>query len=158
MLAIARTNRLTAGLLGCAALLLAGCAGKPPAPPPADPKTYGMPPPVALTLERFQKTFEPGVVLDYQVEQKLSRVNGRACYAYITGVLYNRSSDGISKKTGLDVTVFSQGVQLFRDQSYPVADLTPGMGAAIEMVISPVHPDGCPKYDRIHIVLRKIPL
>lgn len=135
------------------AAFLAGCSSKPVEPPKAT-----MAPPVQLTLEKYQLQFENGLVLDYQVEQKLSRVNSRACFAYITGVLYNRSNEAVSKKSNLDVTVFSQGKQLFRDQTYPVADLTPGMGAAIEMVISPVHNDGCPKYDRVNIVLRRVPL
>lgn len=117
-----------------------------------------MAPPIQLTLEKYQITLAENVVLDYQVEQKLSAVNKRACYAYITGIIYNRSNQALSKKTSLDVNVFSGGKQVFRDQTYPVADLNPGVGAAIEMVISPVHNEGCPKYDRIDIALRKVPL
>ena len=137
-----------------ALLVLAGCATKTPEPPPKP----TMAPPIQLTLEKYQITLAEGIVLDYQVEQKLSAVNKRACYAYITGVIHNRSSQGLSKKSSLDVNVFSGGKQVFRDQTYPVADVTPGIGAAIEMVISPVHNEGCPKYDRIDIALRKVAL
>ncbi len=135
-------------------LVLAGCASRPPEPPPRP----TMAPPIQLTLEKYQITLAEGIVLDYQVEQKLSAVNKRACFAYITGVIHNRSKESLSRKTSLDVNVFSGGKQVFRDQTYPVADLTPGISAAIEMVISPVHNEGCPKYDRIDIALRKVPM
>ena len=133
-------------------LVLAGCATRSPEPPPRP----TMAPPIPLTLEKYQVILADGIVLDYQVEQKLSAVNKRACYAYITGILHNRSSLPLSRKSSLDVNVFSAGKQLFRDQTYPVADVPPGVGAAIEMVISPVHNEGCPKYDRIDIALRKV--
>lgn len=137
-----------------ALLVLAGCASAPPEPPPRP----TMAPPIPLTLEKFEITLADGIVLNYQVEQKLSAVNKRACFAYITGVIRNNSRESLSRKTGLDVNVFSAGKQVFRDQTYPVADLKPGVAAAIEMVISPVHNEGCPRYDRIDIALRKVPL
>lgn len=139
-------------------LLFSGCAKKTSPPPPQadlgpEPSTVPL-----RTVEKFQAVLDGGLVLDYQVEQKMSRVNSKACFAYITGVLYNRSKEAISKKTALDVSVFGKNGRLFRDQSYPVADLQPGSGAAIEMVISPVHSDGCPKYEKITIIARKVPL
>lgn len=136
--------------LGSALLLvLAGCASK-----PEPVKTVE--PPMQTTTDKFMVSLEPGVLLDYQVEKKLSRVNSKACYAYITGTLTNRSAQGISRKSNIDVNVFSQGKQVFRDQSFPVADVPPGGSAAMEMVISPVHTDGCPQYDRISIALKKV--
>lgn len=136
--------------LGSALLLvLAGCASK-----PEPVKTVE--PPMQTTTEKFMVSLEAGVLLDYQVEKKLSRVNSKACYAYITGTLTNRSAQGISRKSNIDVNVFSQGKQVFRDQSFPVADVPPGGSAAMEMVISPVHTDGCPQYDRISIALKKV--
>lgn len=143
--------RLLAPLGAALVLFIAGCASKPE---PA--KTVE--PPMKSTVEKYLVALESGVLLDYQVEKKLSRVNSKACYAYITGTLSNRSTQGISRKSNIDVNVFSQGKQVFRDQSFPVADIPVGGSAAIEMVISPVHADGCPSYDRISIALRKVPL
>lgn len=145
-----RSPALSLAFIGSAAVLfMAGCASK-----PEPVKTVE--PPMKSTVEKFLVALEPGVLLDYQVEKKLSRVNSKACYAYITGTLTNRSAQGISRKSNIDVNVFSKGQQMFRDQSFPVADVPPGGAAAIEMVISPVHTDGCPEYDRISIALRKV--
>lgn len=144
-------------VIAVCALAAACTSPAPPVAPPEPSRSVNAPLPVRST-ERHQVTLGEGLVLDYQIEQKLSRVNAKACFAYITGVLYNRSKESISKKSGLDVIVTSQGRQLFRDQTYPVADLPPGMGAAIEMVISPVHNDGCPRYDKVSITLRRVPL
>ena len=154
----ARSLFLVGTLLPLIAALLSACTNAPPKKAPAKPEPPTVSPAQSAPriVERFQLNLEGDMVLDYQVENRPSRVNSRACFAYITGVLYNRGKEPVSKKTGLDVTVYSQQKQVFRDQTYPVADLAPGTGAAIEMVVSPVHPDGCPKYDKVNIVLRKV--
>jgi len=103
-----------------ASVMTYGCSTPPaPKPPPEPPKFSNAPLPLR-SAKQHQVTLGDGIVLDYQIEQKLSRVNAKACFAYITGVVYNRSKEGISKKSGLDVIVISQGKQLFRDQTYPV--------------------------------------
>jgi len=133
------------------AILVSGCASKPDA--PRRPTVAAQP-----MIERFEIPLEEGFTLNYQVERKISKVNGTSCFAFITGTLHNRSHKAISKKSVRDVTVFSQGKQLYRDLTSPLADVSPGASSAFEMVTSPVHADGCPPYERITIALRKVAL
>lgn len=95
-------------------------------------------------------------MLDYQIERQISKLNGRSCFAFITGTLHNQSSRTLSQQSVLDFTVTSQGKQLFRDITNPVSELDPGARAAFVMVVSPVHVDGCPPYDPIRVTLRKV--
>ena len=131
---------------GAAALaLLAGCASpqlEAPQPPP-------------LALEKFQTLLADGITLDYQVERKISQVNKRSCFVYITGKVNNSSGATLSRQSVLDIAVFSQGKQLYRDNTSPLADVRSGFNAPFEMVVSPVFADGCPRFDRINIALRK---
>lgn len=99
-----------------------------------------------------------GITLDYQVEKKLSKVNSKSCFAFITGKLNNLSDKTLSKKTVLDISVVSQGKQLYRDNTSPLADIPKGFSAAFEMVVSPVFAEGCPAFDKINIALRKVVL
>lgn len=130
--------------------LLAACAGAPPAPPkPAD-----APPPPAIA--RFQAVLGEGLVLDYQIEQKLSKVNSTSCYTFMTGRIRNVSGKTLSKRSVLDVPVYAQGSLLFRDNTYPMADIPSGQHADFEMVVSPVFASGCPRFDPIKPVLRTV--
>ena len=128
-----------------AAALLAGCAS-----PPID-----APLPPVLAVEKFQAVLADGVTLDYQVERKISQVNKRSCFVYITGKVNNSSGATLSRQSVLDIAVFSQGKQLYRDNTSPLADVRSGFNAPFEMVVSPVFADGCPRFDRINIALRK---
>jgi len=133
--------------------LLAACAGKPPAPPPAEPPK---PPALVNAIEKFQTNLGDGLVLDFQVEKKLSKVNNKSCYAFITGRISNVSGRTLSKKSVLDVPVYSQGALLYRDNTSPLADIPSGNNADFEMVQSPVFANGCPSFDKINPVLRKV--
>jgi hypothetical protein len=126
-------------------LLLAACGTTPPAPQPAKPQ-----------IERFKQELGEGFSVEYQLERKQSSLNHKACYSFITGTVINRSENSLSRRSVLDVSVFSQGRQLFRDLTHPVSDIAPGGRAMFEMVSSPVFREGCPAHDRITISLRKI--
>lgn len=128
-----------------AAAVLAGCASAPP----------DVPQPPVLAVEKFQTLLATGITLDYQVERKISQVNKRACFVYITGKVSNTSGKTLSKQSVLDMAVFSQGKQLYRDNTSPLADVQSGFNAPFEMVISPVFTDGCPRFDKITVALRK---
>jgi hypothetical protein len=145
--ASARALRVLMGAGAVAAALLAGCASPPP--------EAAKPPVFVPTVEKFQATLGDGITLDYQVEKKLSQVNKRSCFAYITGKLNNTSGTTLSKQSVLDIAVFSQGKQLYRDNSRPMADVLSGFNAPFEMVVSPVFADGCPLFDKITVALRK---
>jgi hypothetical protein len=136
------------------ATLLTGCAGsKPDVPAVVDtPK----PPVIANLIEKFQVDLGEGIKVDYQVEQKISKVNNKACFAFITGKLINLSGKALSRKTVLDVAVYSQGAMLYRDNTSPLADVQSGFNADFEMVTSPVFTNGCPHFDKINVQLRKV--
>ena len=138
-----------AAMVMLGALLLTGCGSPPAAKPPAQA-------PTPAGREQFQTRFDGGFSLDYQIERTISKLNGRSCFAFITGTLNNHSEQTLSKQSVLDFTVINQSRQLFRDLSNPVSDIAPGTGAAFVMVVSPVHADGCPPYDKINVSLRKV--
>jgi hypothetical protein len=148
-LATAFTPAVRVLLVGSAvvAALLAGCAS----PPPEAPK----PPVFVPTIEKFNVSLGDGIAVDYQVEKKLSQVNKRSCFAYISGKVINTSGKTLSKQSVLDIAVFSQGKQLYRDNTSPLADVLTGFNAPFEMVMSPVFADGCPRFDKIAIALRR---
>lgn len=143
-----RHNTVRIYLLAGLVSLLAACAGRPPIDAPR-------PPPVASAIEKFKADLGDGLMLDYQIERKISSVNNKSCYAFITGRISNLSGKTLSRRSVLDVPVFSQGKLLYRDNTSPLADIPPGSNADFEMVVSPVFADGCPRFDRINPVLRK---
>lgn len=139
----------TSRLLAAASLtlLLAACGS---VPAPSRPTAPALPP-----VEQHSADLGGNIRLDYQIERKISGLNGRTCYAFITGHLVNGSGQTLGRRTVIDINVFGQGRQLFRDLTSPVADVPPGGRVMFEMVDSPVHKEGCPAYDRIEIGLRK---
>lgn len=141
----------------CFVTFFLGCASKPPeaAIPPAPAIAQPVP---HSSVERFQIGLDAGITLDYQVEKKISKVNNKSCFAFITGKLNNLSDKTLSKKSVLDIAVISQGKQLYRDNTSPLADIPTGFNADFEMVVSPLFADGCPAFDKINIVLRKLVL
>lgn len=133
-----------------ATCILFGCSSAPPPPkPPAEL-------PRQAALERFQYQLDDLFRLEYQIERKISEINKKSCFVFITGTLYNQSQRTLSKQSVLDVTVLSQGKLLYRDITNPVEHIAPGGRAALVMVVSPVHQDGCPVYDAPKLALRKV--
>lgn len=147
--------RAGASLAALLVALLAGCASKPDVQPVAEPPK---PPVIANFIEKYQVDLGEGIKVDYQVEQKNSKVNNKACFAFITGKLINLSGKALSKKTVLDIAVYSQGAMLYRDNTSPLADVQSGFNADFEMVTSPVFANGCPRFDKINVQLRKVNL
>ena len=134
------------------ALLVAACGGLPSLTPPTPaPSTTSLP-----AREHFQVALTPDITLDYRIERKISEINQRTCYAFITGSLHNRSPQTLSRQSVLDITVIHNGKPLFRDLTNPVADIPPGARVMFGLVDSPVHKDGCPRYDRLDISLRPV--
>ncbi len=130
------------------ALTIGACSTKPAAPP-----SLSVP---AMKLEKHHVELGGGVGVDYQIERKISSANGISCYAFITGTLNNDSNQVVSRRTALDFNFFSGGKQSFRDLTYPLQDASPGSRTMFEMVVSPVHKDGCINYDRIDVSLKKV--
>ncbi|MCM2295550.1 hypothetical protein [Rhodoferax sp.] len=134
-------------------MTLGGCAIKPSA-PPASPV---LPTPTpTLKLEKHHVELGAGVSVDYQIERKISSINGISCYAFITGTLNNDSNQVLSRQTVIDFNFFSGGKQSFRDLTHPVSNAYPGSRPMFEMVVSPVHREGCVNYDRIEVAVRKV--
>jgi len=139
-------------VLGTTALVLltlAGCGGV--SPPKAPVETQ-----LPQTPEKHRAQFEGGFTLDYQVERKISKLNGKSCYAFITGSLSNQSEQTLSRRSVVDFEVMNRGQQLFRDLTNPVADIPAGGSAMLTLVTSPIHKDGCPAYENISVSLRKV--
>jgi hypothetical protein len=133
------------------AMVLGACGTKP--------ATQGSPlPAVNMALEKHHVELGGGVHVDYQIKRTISALNGVSCYAFITGTLNNDSNQVLSRRTVLDFNFFSSGKQSFRDLTSPVMDVPPGSRTMFEMVVSPVHKEGCVNYDRIDVALRKIAL
>jgi hypothetical protein len=131
--------------------LLAACVGAPPPPPP---KSVEAPQP--QVVERFRAPLGDGLLLDYQIERKRSKVNSTSCYTFMTGRIRNVSGKTLSKRSVLDVPVYAKGTLLFRDNTHPMADIPSGQHADFEMVVSPVFANGCPRFDPIMPVLRTV--
>lgn len=128
------------------AALAAGCGTTPTQERPAP----------AARVEQFRVDLGGGLSVAYQIERKTSSLNGKACYAFITGHLVNQSAQTLSRRTILDFNVFGNGRQIFRDLTSPVRDVPPDTQVMFGMVDSPVHKDGCPAYDRIEVNVRKV--
>ncbi len=111
-----------------------------------------------MALEKARVELGGGVSVSYQIERKISSLNGVSCYAFVKGTLNNDSSQPLSRRTIIDFNFSSGGRQVFRDLTSPVSDVSQGSRVMFEMVVSPVHKDGCVPYDRIDVVLRKVVL
>lgn len=134
-------------------MTIGGCATKPAEPPVPRPLSVPVP---GMELEKHHVELGGGVSVSYQIERKISSVNGISCYAFVSGTLNNDSNQILSRRTVIDFNFFSGGKQSFRDLTSPVGDVPPGSRAMFEMVVSPVHKDGCVNYDRIAVLLRKV--
>lgn len=140
-----------------AAVLLALFLGACAAPPTTTPKPDAKSVPDAATLGKAgaRVTLDTYFSVDYEIETKRSTVDNKSCYSFITGTLNNHSPRTLARSSVLDFIVVHNGTQLFRDLTSPRADVPPGGKAMFDMIVSPVHKDSCPKYDRIDISLRK---
>jgi hypothetical protein len=137
------------GWLVLLVMTIAACAVK----PVEVPRPVSVPP---LRLEKHHVDLGDGVSVSYQIERKISSINGVSCYAFVTGTLNNDSGQILGRRTVIDFNFFSGGKQSFRDLTSPVADIAQGSRALFEMVVSPVHRDGCVPYDRIDVMQRKV--
>lgn len=109
-----------------------------------------------MALQKFHIELGGAVSVDYQIERKISSVNNRSCYAFITGTLNNDSQQILPRReTLLDFNVMSGGRQVFRDITSPVKDVPPGGRVQFGMIDSPVHKEGCIEYEKIDVSLRK---
>ena len=145
--------------LGTAALvLLTACAALAPEPKPATAPAANPTKSIELAhpTERFQADLGGGFTLDYQVERRISKVNGKSCFAFITGRISNTSGLVLGRQSVLDVAVYAQDALLYRDLSRPMADIPDGAHADIEMLVSPLFADGCPRFNKIRADLRKV--
>lgn len=134
-------------------LVVGGCATKPAESPVSRPLSVPVP---SMELEKHHVELGGGVSVNYQIERKISTVNGISCYAFVSGTLNNDSNQILSRRTVIDFNFFSGGKQSFRDLTSPVGDVPQGSRAMFEMVVSPVYKDGCVNYDRIGVLLRKV--
>jgi len=153
------TFKLIAAITATTAFTLAGCSTPPPpkpaeaepVPPPAKPVKI-----VRIPIERFHVDFDNDIALDYQIEKTISRVNGKSCYAFITGTLSNHSDQVLSKRSVVDFIVINQGQMLFRDITNPLGAVPPGKAVNLSLISPPIHREGCPSYDEIKVALRKV--
>lgn len=143
------------GCLVLVAVTIGGCATKPAEAPVPPPLSSRLP---SAGLEKHLLELGGGVSVNYQIERKISSVNGVSCYAFVSGTLNNGSNQILSRRTVIDFNFFSDGKQSFRDLTSPVADVPQGGRVMFGMVVSPVHKDGCVSYDRIDVSLRKVVL
>lgn len=134
-------------------MTIGGCATKPSEPPVPRPLPVPLP---SMGLEKHHIELGGGVSVNYQIERKISAINGVSCYAFVSGTLNNDSNQILSRRTVIDFNFFSGGKQSFRDLTSPVGDVPQGGRAMFEMVVSPVHKDGCVNYDRVDVLLRKV--
>lgn len=133
-------------------LWLAGCGSAPPAAPkPVEPAA-----PAPAGRDTFQVQLGDGFTLDYQVERKISALNRKSCYFFISGTLLNQSGKTLSKESVLDFIALDQGKQAYRDLSNPVSAIAPGARATFGLLSSPVYRDGCPHFERFSVSLRKV--
>lgn len=98
---------------------------------------------------------DEGISVNFRIERKISQLNKVSCYALITGTLNNFSGHALKRQTVLDFNFFSGGKQIFRDLTSPVRDVPNVSSVQFGMVVSPVHKEGCIRYDPIVVSLRK---
>lgn len=136
-----------------AAMALGGCGTSQPPSQPADATAA---PSATAGKKRFHAPLDDHFAIDYELETRISTVDGKSCYTFITGSVTNQSDRTLSRRSTLDFIVIYKGKMLFRDITNPTADIPPGGSAMFTMVDSPVHSKYCPTYDRIDVSLRKV--
>ena len=148
----AKTARQLAAVL-LLSVAIAGCGSRALVPSASS----ALPPAKSTAPQKFHVDLGGAVSVDYQIERKISSVNHKSCYAFITGTVNNDSPQTMERrKTVLDFNVFTGGKQVFRDLTFPVKDIPPGSRVQFEMIDSPVHKDGCIEYEKIDVALRKV--
>lgn len=144
-------------ILALISATLAACAGAPPKEPSKPAKPVEPPESVApIGKKNVHVTLDEHFSLDYELETKLSNVDQKSCYSFITGTLNNHSPRTLARRSVLDFIVTHKGDRLFRDITSPRADIPPGGRAMFTMISSPIHKASCPSYDRIDVSLRKV--
>ena len=136
-------------LFSLSAMLVAcGSVSPPPVSTPVEPAS------LQPGVEKFYIALGEGVMLNYQIERKMSNLDRKSCYFFIRGTLSNQSSRTLSKASVLDFVAMRQGQQTYRDISHPVASVAPGGQAMFGLIASPVYRTGCPVFDYIDVNLR----
>lgn len=125
--------------------------------PDTVPKTVPVAKP-ALGKQQFHERFDGPLLLDYEVDTKLSAIDGKSCYSFLTGSLANQSRERLSRQTEVHFRVYHDHNLLFSDIARLRTDLPPGHQVQFQMVESPVHMKHCPSYDRIEVFVNKIAL
>jgi hypothetical protein len=150
----AQTSLLFAEVL-LLSVTIVGCSSRGPVPGASS--AGELPPAKSMALQKYHVELGGAVSVDYQIERKISSVNQKSCYAFITGTLNNGSPQTLQRReTVLDFNVITSGRQVFRDLTFPIKDVPPGGRVQLEMIDSPVHKDGCVEYEHIDISLRKV--
>ncbi|TCJ12898.1 hypothetical protein EZJ19_11745 [Parasulfuritortus cantonensis] len=127
-----------------AALLLAGCAGTPPAPAPSRP---------APGVSHHNQLFDNQYVLDYDVEVHYSSLDNSSCYAFLSGTLTNLSDQTLARSSTVAFKVYHGSDMLFRDYTFLRSNAAPGATVQFNLLQSPLHKKQCPSYDRIEASL-----
>ena len=145
-------NVRTLTQLACTVLLalpvLHGC-GAPKAPPER---------PAQVGEKTYRQVLEDRFTVDFKVETRLSGIDGKSCYSFVSGTLSNDSSGTLSQRSGLQFLFYHGGELLFRDLTYPRMNVPPGSRVQFELFQSPLHLKQCPSYDKIEVVLKKVVL
>ena len=129
-------------------LVACGSVSPPPASTPLEPAR------VQPGVEKFYIALGDGVMLNYQIERKMSNLDRKSCYFFIRGTLSNQSPRTLSKASVLDFVAMHQGQQTYRDITHPVTSIAPGGQALFGLIASPVYRTGCPVFDYIDVNLR----
>jgi len=108
--------------------------------------------------KKYREVFEGPVVVEYVWDTKLSALDGKSCYAFMSGWLVNQSRQRLSRQTEVHVQVYHEGRLLFRDYTRLRADLPPENRVQLQLIESPLHNKACPSYDRVDVSLKKIVL
>lgn len=132
-------------LTGLMAVILVGCGTTPDAPLP-------------MATKQGRQVFEGPVVVEYDVDTRLSTIDGKSCYAFLTGSVANQSPERLSRQTEVHFHIQHAGELLFSDIARLRSDLPPGNKVQFQIIESPLHNKHCPSYDRIDVKLRKIAL
>ncbi len=112
--------------------------------------------PAQLGERTYRQSLPGGYTVDYLVETRLSGIDGKSCYSFVSGTLTNESGTPLSRRSGLQFLFYHRGELLFRDLTYPRTNVPPGSRVQFELFQSPLHLKQCPSYDRIEVVLQPI--
>lgn len=112
--------------------------------------------PTQVGEKTYRHVLEGGFTVDYKVETRLSGIDGKSCYSFVSGTLANHSGATLSRRSGLQFLFYHRGELLFRDLTYPRTNVPPGSRVQFELFQSPLHLKQCPSYDHIEVMLQQV--